>query len=121
MKKQLLHLFIRWFITSFGLWLVTRFLHSLSGDKHYLLDIMAAGLILAIINIILKPILVILSLPAILFTLGLFMVVINGATVYLASKLYPPLHITSFWVAIFAGIVIGLLNYLVSTILEERY
>ncbi len=121
MKKQLIRLLIRWFVTSLGLELVTRFLNLSLGDRNYLVDIIIGGLILAVINIVIKPILIILSLPAILFSLGLFMIIINGVTVYLASKLYPPLHINNFWVAIFAGIVIGLLNYLVSTILEERY
>lgn len=82
--------------------------------------IVLAGLILAIVNIFLKPILIIFSLPAILFTLGLFMIIINGLTVFIASKLYEPLHITNFWAAVFAGIVIGLVNYLVTAILEER-
>ncbi|HEY1645547.1 MAG TPA: phage holin family protein, partial [Candidatus Saccharimonadales bacterium] len=77
------------------------------------------GLILAIINTVLKPILVVLSLPAVVFTLGLFMIIINGVTVYIVSKLYSPLHITNFWAAVFAGMVIGLVNYLVSTILES--
>ena len=74
---------------------------------------------MAVINIVLKPIIVIFSLPAILLTLGLFMIIVNGLTVYLASKLYEPLHITHFWAAVFAGIVIGIVNYLVTTILEE--
>jgi uncharacterized membrane protein YvlD (DUF360 family) len=52
-------------------------------------------------------------------TLGFFMIVINGLTVYLASKLYGPLHITDFWAAMFAGVVIGLVNFLVSIILKE--
>ena len=82
--------------------------------------IIIAGLILAVINVFLKPILVILSLPVILFSLGLFMIIINGLTVYIASRLYGPLHITNFWAAVFAGMVIGLVNYLVTAILEER-
>jgi uncharacterized membrane protein YvlD (DUF360 family) len=45
--------------------------------------------------------------------------VVNGLTVYLSSKFYGPLHITSFWAAIYAGIVIGLVNYLVTTVLED--
>ena len=48
------------------------------------------------------------------------MIIINGLTVFIASKLYEPLHITNFWAAVFAGMVIGLVNYLVTTILEER-
>jgi uncharacterized membrane protein YvlD (DUF360 family) len=47
------------------------------------------------------------------------MIVINGVTVYIASKLYHPLHITNFWAAVFAGMVIGLVNYLVTAILED--
>jgi uncharacterized membrane protein YvlD (DUF360 family) len=48
------------------------------------------------------------------------MIIINGFTVYLASKLYTPLHVTNFWAAMLAGIIIGLVNYLVSAILEVR-
>ena len=82
--------------------------------------VIIGGLILAVINIVIKPLLVILSLPAILLSLGLFMIIINGVTVYIASRLYSPLEITSFWAAVFAGIIIGLVNYLVSAILEEK-
>ena len=75
---------------------------------------------MAIVNAIIKPLVVILSLPAILLTLGLFMIIINGLMVLLVSKLYSPLHVTNFFAAIVAGMVIGLVNYLVTTILEER-
>jgi putative membrane protein len=110
----------RWLVCSLGLWIASAFLSSSIVDQNKLLDSIVAGLVLAIINIVLRPILVILSLPAILLTLGLFMIIINGLTVFLVSKLYHPLHITNFWAAVFAGMVIGLVNYLVTTILEER-
>ena len=48
------------------------------------------------------------------------MIIINGLTVYLASKFYHPLHVTNFWAAVFAGMIIGLVNYLVSTIVETE-
>ena len=109
----------RWLVCSLGLWIAAGFLsNSISYDSR-LKVIVIAGLILAIINVILKPILVIFSLPAILLTLGLFMVIINGLTVFIASKLYSPLHIKNFWAAVFAGMVIGLVNYLVTAILED--
>ena len=91
---------------------------SISYDSQ-LRVIVIAGLVLAIINIIIKPILIIFTLPAILLTLGLFTIIINGLTVFIASKLYTPLHITNFWAAVFAGMVIGLVNYLVTAILED--
>lgn len=81
--------------------------------------IVIAGLVLATINTLFKPIIVFLSLPALLLTLGLFMIVINGFMVLIASKLYEPLHVTNFGAAMLAGMVIGLVNYLVVTIVED--
>jgi len=85
-----------------------------------LVVIIISGFILAVVNAIIKPIVVIMSLPAILFSLGLFMIVINGLMVMLVSKLYSPLQVNNFGVAMLAGMVIGLVNYLVTTILEEK-
>lgn len=110
---------LRWLVCSLGLWIAAGLFGSVSYNNRFGV-IVIAGLVLAIINAILKPILVILSLPALLISLGLFMLVINGLTVFIASKLYTPLHVTNFGAAIVAGVIIGLVNYLVTTILEER-
>ncbi len=109
----------RWLVCSLGLWIAAGFLGTSSNYDNRFKVILIGGLVLAIVNIIIKPILVILSLPALVVTLGLFTVIINGLTVFIASKLYEPLHITNFWAAVFAGMVIGLVNYLVTTILGE--
>lgn len=110
----------RWLVCSLGLWIAAGLLGSSITYDSKLKVIIIAGLLLALINVFIKPLLIILSLPAILFSLGLFMIIINGLTVFIASKLYGPLHITNFWAAVFAGMVIGLVNYLVTAILEER-
>ncbi|MDB5182116.1 MAG: putative rane protein [Candidatus Saccharibacteria bacterium] len=120
MNRPFTRFLIRWLVSSLGLWIAAGLLTDAITYNGSIGVIIMAGLILAIINVFIKPIVVILSLPAILFTLGLFMVVVNGFMVFLASKLYGPLHVTNFWAAILAGMVIGLVNYLVSAILEER-
>jgi putative membrane protein len=111
---------VRWFVSGLGLWIAAGILGS---DKISLEGrigaIIVAGFILAVINAIIRPIVVILSLPAILFTLGLFMIVVNGLMVLLASKLYSGLAVTNLWAAMLAGMIIGLVNWLVTTILEE--
>ena len=109
----------RWLVCSLGLWIAASFLSSSITYDNKLKVIIIAGLVLAIINAVLKPILVVFSLPAIVLTLGLFMIIINGLTVFIASKFYTSLHVTNFWAAIFAGMVIGLVNYLVTAILED--
>lgn len=119
MNTPLFRFLTRWLVCSLGLWIAAGFLGSSITFSSKLIDIIIAGLVLAIINVVVKPILIIFSLPALLVTLGLFMIIINGLTVFIASKLYHPLHITNFWAAVFAGMVIGLVNYLVTAILED--
>jgi putative membrane protein len=111
---------LRWFVCSIGLWVAAGLLHGNVSYGNHVSAVIVGGLLLAAINAILKPIIVFLSIPAILLTLGLFMLVINGLTVYIASKLYSPLQISNFGVAILTGIIIGLVNYLVTAILETR-
>jgi putative membrane protein len=111
---------LRWLVCGLGLWIAAGLLHGSVSYGNHVGVIIIAGLVLAIINAIIKPILVVASLPAILITLGLFMLIINGLTVYLASKLYPSLQISGFGTAIMTGLIIGLVNYLVTAILEGR-
>ncbi len=118
MNRPLTRFLVRWLVSSLGLWIAAGLLGTIDYQQR-LGVVIVGGLVLAIINAILKPILIILSLPAIVLSLGLFMIVINGLTVWLASKLYTPLHVKNFWAAILAGVIIGLVNYLVSTILAE--
>lgn len=105
---------------SLGLWIAAGFLNGgieYNGDAGI---IIAAGFVLALVNILIKPLIVLLSLPAILFSLGLFMIVINGVTVMLASVLYKPLQVNGFGSAMLAGVIIGIVNYLVTAIIEEK-
>jgi len=109
----------RWFVSSLGLWAAAGLLGDRVDTQSSFSVIIIAGLVLAIVNTLFKPIIVFLSLPALLLTLGLFMIVINGLMVLIASKLYEPLHVTNFGAAMLAGMVIGLVNYLVVTIVED--
>ncbi len=120
MKRPFTRFLIRWLVCSLGLWVAAGLLGERITYDSRIAVIVTSGFILALVNAIIKPIVVILSLPAILFSLGLFMIVINGLMVILVSKLYSSLHVTNFGAAMLAGMVIGLVNYLVTTILEER-
>jgi putative membrane protein len=121
MNKPIQRFLIRWFVSGLGLWLAAQVLGETGINyQSEITVIVIAALILAVINSIIKPIVVILSLPAILFSLGLFIIVINGLMVLLASWLYAPFQVENFWAAMLAGMVIGLVNYLVTAILEEK-
>lgn len=103
-----------------GLWITAGLLGGSIDYQNQAGVIVVAGLVLALVNTLIKPIVVIVTLPAILFSLGLFMIVINGLMVLLVSALYNPLHVDNIWAAMLAGMVIGLVNYLVLTILEDK-
>lgn len=81
---------------------------------------LVAGLIFSIINTLLKPIIIIISLPALLVTLGLFMVIVNGFMVYVSLALAPGVSM-SFWTAVLTGILLSVLNYIVSNLIDMQY
>lgn len=119
MKYQFLFFLLRWVLNSFGLWVAARILSGVHYDTVDALSVfLLAGLILSICNAILRPILLILALPAIVLSLGLFMLVVNGFLVWLVSVIVPGLEMT-FWSAILASIIVSILNF-VFTMLIER-
>lgn len=112
---------VRWLVCSVGLWLAAALVGS---DKisfnNKLSVVVISGLVLALVNTLLKPLVVLLSLPAVLLSLGIFMVVINGLMVLIAAKLYSSLQVENFGVAVVAGIVIGLTNFFVTAIIDDK-
>ncbi len=122
MKQQFMTFFVRWMLNSLGLWAAVRLL----GTGYENVDVTAgfwgflfAGLIFSTINSLFKPLLVIMSLPAILLTLGLFTVVVNGVLVYMSLALAPGLSM-SFGNSIITGIILSLVNYIVGAAVEIR-
>lgn len=118
MKTQFIKFIIRWLANCLGLYIAAR-VFSLVSYQDRISAILIGGLVLSALNAIIKPVLVIFTLPAIALTLGVFMLVVNGMIVYIASLLYQPLHIVSFWAAVLVGILIGLVNYLITIIAEK--
>ena len=122
MKQQFFVFLIRWALNSVGLWVAVRLLDTGYDDVNVTAGFwgfLLAGLIFSLINTILKPVLVILSLPAILITLGLFTLIVNGLLVYISLGLAPGVAM-SFGNSIITGIILSLVNYIVSAAVEVR-
>lgn len=116
MKKNASIFIIRWVLNSLGLWVAVQLFGTGSNNFEVTVGVFGflfAGLVFSIINAIIKPFLVILSLPAILVSLGLFMIVVNGFMVYISLLMTPGITMT-FGNSILAGIVLSLVNYIVS-------
>jgi putative membrane protein len=120
MQRQFYTFLIRWALNSFGLWVAARLLmgHGVWYDEtEGFVLFFWAGLVLSLVNAVLKPLIVVLSLPAILLTLGLFTLIVNGLTVWVASLLVPGFTVT-FWAAVLAGMIISLINYVLTNLFE---
>ena len=103
---------IRAAVVAIGLWLASKivpgvYIHSPG-------DLIAAALLLGIVNAFVRPILVILTFPITLLTLGLFLLVINGLMIELVAYFLKGFTVTGFWPAVFASIVVSLTSWVMS-------
>jgi putative membrane protein len=91
--------------------------------EHKALPMIGVALILGIVSALVKPVLTILSLPIVILTLGLFLLVINAAmlllTGWLAGRLDIGFHVTGFWPAMGGAIVITIVTWFVDKVLDR--
>ncbi|MBI2611559.1 phage holin family protein [Candidatus Gottesmanbacteria bacterium] len=113
-----MRLLAEWIIKAFILLITTRLVPGFTIDSW--LTALVVALVLGILNTVLKPILVLLTLPATILTLGLFMFVINAVLLILTSKFVTGFQIESFGTAIIASIVISLLSLLVNMVFKSE-
>lgn len=110
---------LTWLANFIGLFVASIFFNGIDVQGGIWVLIIAS-LVFGIVNALLRPIIVILSLPAIVLTLGFFSLVINALLLYLTSAIYKPLHVNSIWAAMGAVIVVWLANYAMSFIIEKE-
>lgn len=110
---------LRWLVNFLGLWAAASLLSGIDYTGRLRVLIWAA-LIFSIVNAVLRPLIVLLTLPAIVWTLGLFMLVINSLMLYLVDFLYPKFSITSVRSAVMAVIIIWGVNYLLDDTTKNK-
>lgn len=71
------------------------------------------ALVLGLVNAIVKPIMIVLTLPLTILTLGLFLFVVNALMLWLVAALVPGFHIRGFWAALIGSLLLTLLNILI--------
>jgi len=108
---------MQWFlvraaVVAIGLWLASKIVPGVT--IHSPGDLIAAALLLGIVNAFVRPILVILTFPITLLTLGLFLLVINGLMIELVAYFLKGFTVTGFWPAVFASIVVSLTSWVMS-------
>lgn len=105
----------RWLINTLAVLVATYLVKGIHYEKP--IDLLAATLILGILNAILRPVLMILSLPLLIFTLGLFTLVINAILLLLVSWLmHGRFSVDGFWAAFWGALVISLVSIFLNTL-----
>ena len=104
---------LRWLITTIAVVVAAHLIPGISYDGWGAL--LGASLLLGIINAFIRPVLLLLSFPFIIVTMGVFIFVINALLLLLVSKLVPDFFVAGFWTAFFGAIVISLVSWILSS------
>ena len=105
-------------IVALGLWFATQILPGLYFSSAGTL--LAAALLLGIVNAIVRPIAVVLTLPLTLLSLGLFLLVINAAMLGLVALLLSGFQISGFWTAVGASLIVSLTGWVASGLIGNN-
>ncbi|MFM1852554.1 MAG: hypothetical protein RIS54_2238 [Verrucomicrobiota bacterium] len=117
MNSPLLQLLIRWLVLAVGVTVATHLIPGIDvQDRTALLVVV---LLLSFFNAILKPLLVLFTLPFIVLTMGLGMVVINALLFLLVAKLVDGFYVSSFWSAMGGALIVSLTNFLASALFRR--
>ena len=109
---------LRGLFVALGLWAATSIMDGIMIDKP--LTLILAGLLLGVVNAIVRPFALLLSLPALLFTLGLFLLVINAAMLGLVALMLPGFKIAGFWTAVGAALIVSIVSWIGSWFIGPR-
>jgi len=118
-----MRLLVRLLINTAALWVAVRFIPGISFEGNPVL-LLAVALVFGVVNTIVKPIVTLLSLPAVLLTLGIFLLIINALmlwfTGWLSTSLGLGFHVEGFGAAFLGGIVVALVAWALSVFLDRH-
>jgi len=104
----------RWLVNTVAVMVAANVITGIGYDT--LSGLLVASLLLGIFNALLRPLLLLLSLPLVIFTLGLFTLVINALLLYFVGQLVKSFHVVDFWAAFWGALVISLVSLVLNTL-----
>ncbi len=113
------NLVIRLLVNAVALWVAARMVGGIELTTEFWPMLVVAG-VFGLVNALIKPLLVLLSLPFLILTLGLFTIVINALMLMLTATLLDALSVAGFGAAILGSLLISLVSFLFSMVLSEK-
>lgn len=105
----------RWIINTLGVLVAANVVSGIHYDTA--MGLVTASLLLGILNAFVRPIMIVLALPLLLFTLGLFILVINALLLYFVGGLLKSFHVDSFTAAFLGALLVSLVSMVCNTLL----
>ena len=105
-------------IAALGLWLATRWVDGIRIDTP--LTLVLAGALLGVVNAFVRPIAVILTFPFTIFTLGLFLLVVNAGMLGLVALFLPGFRLDGFWAAVWAALIVSVTGWIGSALIGSN-
>jgi putative membrane protein len=113
-----MRLLLAWLINTAALLALPYLMSSIRVDSFA--SALIAALLLGLINTFIRPILILLTLPATLLTLGLFIFVVNGLLFWAVGSWVEGFHVAGFWSAVFGAILYSIISWALSVLLLRR-
>jgi putative membrane protein len=111
-------LLLRWLTTAAAIWLTSLLFSGIRVSGIF--SLLLASLALAVLNALVRPILLLVTLPLTVVTLGLFVFVINAVVLKLAAFFVIGFEVSGFWTALFGAIALSILHTLLGALLGDR-
>jgi putative membrane protein len=108
---------LHWLTVAVALWLTTLIVGGVRVDST--VTLLIGALVLGLVNALVRPVLVLLTLPLTILTLGLFYLVVNGLVFGLAAALVPGFSVDSFGSAVLGALVVSIVSWIVGSILQR--
>lgn len=115
MTNALVEFLIHWAIMSLSLWVASYIFKGITFTSRS--SLLVSALLLGFVNAILRPILIFLTLPLTLLTLGLFLLVINALMIMLVAAIVKGFKLSGFWTAFFASMFIAAFGFFIELLL----
>lgn len=104
-----------WLVNALALIAVAYLMPNISVASFW--TALVAALVLGLVNAVVRPVLVLLTLPATILTLGLFIFVLNGLLFWMVGSFIEGFHVAGFWAGFFGAIVFSLISWILSALL----
>lgn len=110
-------LLLRWILSALSLMLVTYLVPGIAVASFY--SALWAALVLGLINALVRPVLILLTLPVNILTLGLFTLVINALLFWLASSVVKGFNVSGFWPAFWGALAVSVISWILNGIFNK--